>query len=129
MSFTPSPYLFVREPILVLDKDLMDAYLKAFLPGWTEEQKKDPNVSPLYADLEKLRGRLPPALFTCGTEDCLLDDTVFMSARWFIAGAETVVKIIPGGCHGYIMFPRDMAGSGAKEGCEAVEEFVRQKIG
>ena len=42
----------------------------------------DPDVSPLYADL---RG-LCPALFTVGTGDTLLDDSVFMAARWELAG-------------------------------------------
>ena len=129
MTWTPLGYNFMRDPCLVLDRDLMDHYCEVFLPGFTDEQKKDPKVSPLYADLEPLRGRLPPALFTCGTEDCLLDDTVFMSSKWLMAGAEAVVKIVPGACHGYIMFPRETKGSGAKEGMEAVEAFVKGKLG
>lgn len=43
-----------------------------------------------------------------------------MSAKWGMAGGEAVVKIVPGACHGYIMFPREMEGSGAgggHEGC------------
>ncbi|MBP0495091.1 alpha/beta hydrolase fold domain-containing protein [Roseomonas sp. SG15] len=35
---------------------------------------RDPAISPLYADLAEL----PPALFTVGTIDPLLDDTLFM---------------------------------------------------
>jgi len=66
----------------------------------TEEEKRHPSVSPLYADLEPLRGKLPPALFTCGTEDCLLDDTMFMSTKWLMAGGEAFVKFIPGAPHG-----------------------------
>ena len=128
MTWTPNGYNFNPSPVLVLDKDLMDHYCDVFLPGFTDLQKKDPKVSPLYADLERLRGRLPPALFTCGTNDCLLDDTVFMSSKWMMAGAETVVKIVPGACHGYIMFPRDMKGSGAEQGMAAVEEFVKSKL-
>jgi len=129
LSWTPRVYTFKRNPCLVLDKDLMDHFLEVFLPGMSVEEKKHPSVSPLYADLEALRGRLPSALYTCGTEDCLLDDTVFMSSKWLMAGAEAVVKIVPGACHGYIIFPRDATGSGAEEGMSAVEEYIKTKIG
>ena len=128
MIWTPFVYNFQRPEILVLDKDLMDHYIDAFLPGMTDEQKRHPSISPLFADLEPLRGKLPPALFTCGTEDCLLDDTMFMSAKWLMAGAEAVVKIIPGAPHGYIMFPRDVKGSGADQGMKAVTDFMLSKM-
>jgi len=128
MVWTPHVYNFQKPEILVLDRDLMDNYIKVFLPGMTDEEKRHPSVSPLFADLETLRGRLPPALFTCGTEDCLLDDTMFMSTKWLMAGAEAVVKIIPGAPHGYIGFPRGTKGSGADEGLNAVEEFVLAKL-
>jgi acetyl esterase/lipase len=129
MIWTPHVYNFQRPEILVLDRDLMDHYIKVFLPGMTEEEKRQPSISPLYADLERLRGKLPPALFTCGTEDCLLDDTMFMSTKWLMAGGEAVVKIIPGAPHGYIMFPRDVKGSGSDDGLNAVEAFMLSKLG
>lgn len=128
MVWTPSVYNFRKPEPLVLDRDLMDHFIQAFLPGMSEEEKRHPSVSPLYADLEPLRGRLPPALFTCGTEDCLLDDTMFMSTKWLMGGGEAVVKIIPGAPHGYIGFPREIKGSGASEGMDAVEDFIRSKL-
>jgi acetyl esterase/lipase len=129
MIWTPQVYNFAKgEDILVLDREIMDHYLEVFLPNSTDEQKRDPKVSPLYANLEKLRGRLPPALFTCGTEDCLLDDTVFMAAKWRMAGAETQVKIVPGACHGYIGFPRGMKGSGSEGGQVAVAKFLSERM-
>lgn len=124
----PQMYNWNREPCLVLDRDLMNHYRDAFLPGWTERDYEKPEVSPLYADLEGLRGKLPPALFTCGTEDCLLDDTVMMSAKWRMAGAQARVKIVPGVPHGFIMFPRDVEGPRAKEGMEEVEGFIAEKV-
>ncbi|KIW98448.1 uncharacterized protein Z519_00109 [Cladophialophora bantiana CBS 173.52] len=128
MIWTPQVYNFQRPEILVLDRDLMDHYIDVFLPGKTHEEKRHPSISPLYADLEPLRDKLPPALFTCGTEDCLLDDTMFMSMKWLMAGAESVVKIVPGAPHGYIMFPKSAKGSGAEEGMKAVEDFVLSKL-
>ena len=75
----------------------------------TQEQKRDPMISPLFMNLNKLkvssiferlsrekliwRSQLPPALFTCGTLDPLLDDSVMLSAKWAMSGAESVLKV------------------------------------
>ena len=125
LSFTPSNWTFNPSPVLVLDRDLMEHYLDVYCPNTTAAQRKDPAMSPLYADLAKLS--LPPALFTCGTSDPLLDDTIFMSTRWMMAGGEAVVKIYPGAPHGYIMFPPDVLTT-AKEGLEETRLFVEQHI-
>ena len=55
------------------------------------ENLRDPDVSPLYADLHDLC----PALFTVGTGDTLLDDSVFMAARWELAGNPTELAVYP----------------------------------
>jgi acetyl esterase/lipase len=125
LTFTPHAYNFRKPVPLVLDLDLMIHYVEVFLPGMSEEDKKHPSVSPIYANLYGLK--LPPALFTSGTEDCLLDDTVFMSSKWMMAGGETIVKIIPGGAHGYIMFPESSHKAPA-EGMEAVRQFIRAML-
>ncbi|KAG9783122.1 hypothetical protein HRR83_002002 [Exophiala dermatitidis] len=128
LIWTPSVYNFKKPEVLVLDRDLMDHFIDAFCPGMSDEEKRHPSLSPLYADLEPLRGKLPPALFTCGTEDCLLDDTMFMSTKWLMAGGQAIVKIIPGAPHGFIFFPRNVKGSGSDEGMNAVEDFIRSKL-
>ena len=125
LTFTPHAYNFTKPVPLVLDLDLMVHYGEVFLPGMSSEERKNPAVSPLYADLYNLK--LPPALFTCGTEDCLLDDTIFMSTKWMMAGGEAVVKIIPGGAHGFIMFPEDSHPAPAA-GMEAVRQFMKAKL-
>jgi len=71
---------------------------------------------------------LPPALFTCGTADPLLDDTVMMSTKWMMAGAEAVVKIYPGAPHGFIVFPPDVL-EAAKQGLADVKTFLEEKAG
>lgn len=124
LTFLPSTYTFNPPEVLVLDKDLMDHYIEVFLPGMSLEEKRRPEVSPLYADLQKLRGRLPPALFTCGTADCLLDDTIFMTAKYQMAGAETEVLIVPGAPHGYCMYPKDTKGAQADVAMEAVQRYI-----
>ena len=123
-TFLPNAYNFNPPEVLVLDKDLMDHYAEAFLPGMSFQEKRHPSVSPLYANFEALRGRLPPALFTCGTADVLLDDTVLMSAKYQMAGAETEVLICPGAPHGYCMYPKDTKGAQADKAMEAVAAFI-----
>jgi acetyl esterase len=39
---------------------------------------------------------MPIALFSCGTLDPLLDDTLFMAARWQAAGSPAQLAIYPG---------------------------------
>jgi acetyl esterase/lipase len=65
---------------------------------------KSPSVSPYYASLEEFRGRLPHALFTCGTDDPLLDDSVNMGVKWQMSGGKAVIKIYPGAPHAFIGF-------------------------
>lgn len=57
-----------------------------------------PRYSPLYADLTGL----PPALFTVGTLDPLLDDSLFMSERWKAAGNEADLDIWPEAPHKFL---------------------------
>ena len=71
------------------------------MPGMSTEQRRDPDVSPLYADL---RG-LPPALFSVGGNDHLLDDTLFMAARWEVAGNRSELLVYPDTPHGCIALP------------------------
>lgn len=40
--------------------------------------------------------KCPPAIFTCGTLDPLLDDSVLMATKWTMSGAEAVLKLYPG---------------------------------
>ncbi len=66
---------------------------------------RDPDVSPLMADLKGL----PPAIFSIGTRDPLVDDTLFMASRYAAAGSDTDLAIYPGGCHSFINFEFPMA--------------------
>jgi acetyl esterase/lipase len=76
-----------------------------FVPRHHPQARCDPDISPLYADLRDL----PPALFTVGDADHLLDDTLFMEARWRTAGNATRLRLWPEAPHGFNTHPIEMA--------------------
>jgi acetyl esterase/lipase len=100
LGLTPSARAFGGERLILRTIDI-EKFGEAFLPGLGPEERRAPHLSPLYADL---RG-LCPALFTIGTRDALLDDTLFMHDRWIVAGNQAELDIYPGACHGFIAFP------------------------
>jgi len=81
------------------------------------DELRGPDTSPLYADLRDLC----PALFTVGTGDSLLDDSVFMAARWSLAGNDTELAVYPYGPHGLTGSPTEMG----RRGQAKVEAFLR----
>ena len=96
LAMTPSQRNW-GERNLVLTTAVMRYFEETFLPGMDDEAKRDPDVSPLYADLRDM----PPALFSVGTLDPLLDDTLFMEARWRAAGGRTELRIWPEAIHAF----------------------------
>jgi acetyl esterase len=99
LAGTPSRRRFTDA--LVLTGAVMDWFTGNFLPGLDAEQRRAPEISPLYADLHDL----PPALFSVGTLDPLLDDTLFMAARWQAAGNEAELRVYEEAVHGFNAFP------------------------
>jgi acetyl esterase len=69
---------------LILEPDTMGWFRDHYVAGQTIPMD-DPYFSPLYGDLSDM----PPALFTIGTWDPLLDDTLYMAMRWMAAGNDT----------------------------------------
>jgi acetyl esterase/lipase len=98
--------MIVHKPNLpILPQIVSRQFVDVYLPNMTLAEKKSSSVSPYYENLEPFRGRLPSALFTCGTEDPLLEDSVMMATRWMIAGGEAYMKIYTGAPHAFIGFP------------------------
>ncbi len=90
---------------LVLKRSDMEAFGRLYLGDDELESRLSPDVSPLYADLSDL----PPALFTVGGADPLLDDTLFMAARWQVAGNDAELAFYPECPHGFDMFATKVA--------------------
>lgn len=102
MSMTPSQRQFGNERLILRTVDI-EKFGDAFLPNG--EDRRDPDISPLFARLHDM----PPALFTVGTRDALMDDSFFMHARWIAAGNQGELSVYPGGAHGFIAFPGEIA--------------------
>jgi acetyl esterase/lipase len=100
LAMTPSQRNW-GERNLILSTPILHYFGDMFLPGLDDEARREPGVSPLYADLSDM----PPALFTVGSLDPLLDDSLFMHARWRAAGAPAELRVWPEAIHGFNVFP------------------------
>jgi acetyl esterase len=119
LSMTPSQRLW-GERNLVLSTPIIDWFNQQYVPAYDREQQRDPDISPLFADLSGM----PPAIFTVGTEDPLLDDTAFMEARWSAAGNASELRIWPEAPHGFISLQMTVA-----DAALSVEhEFLRRTL-
>jgi acetyl esterase len=105
----------------VLNTDLFGFVHECYLPGRTPDEARVPEISPLYAHLHDL----PPALFTVGTADHLLDDSLFMAARWAAYGNESELAVYPDCVHGFNGFPMELA----KRANERIDEFFLRAVG
>lgn len=113
MSMTPSAERWGTRN-LVINTPIMQWFADHYVPA---SQRRESDVSPLYADL----AHLPPAIFTVGTLDPLLDDSLFMYARWLAAGNRAELRVFPGGIHGFIAFPIAIG----RKANEAIVQFLR----
>lgn len=85
------------------------------------EPGHEPELSPVLADLSGL----PPALFTIGTLDPLLDENLNMAVRWEAAGNQTDLAVYPGGFHSFDSFPSGIA----QETKDHIHTWVEDRIG
>lgn len=119
LNGTPSQILW-GDRNLVLSSPIVKWFSHNFLPDRSFEQRLDPDISPLYARLNDL----PKALFTVGTMDCLIDDSLFMVERWRLAGNEADIAIYPEGVHGFTAYPTGLA----RKANARQFEFLRQAL-
>jgi acetyl esterase/lipase len=119
LNGTPSTILW-GDRNLVLSTPIVQWFTGNFLPGSSFEQRRHPDISPLYARL----GDMPPALFSVGTMDCLMDDSLFMAERWRAAGNQADVAVYPEGVHAFNAYPTALARK-----CNARQfEFLRHAL-
>lgn len=95
----------------MLDPEGIKFFSDCYLPGRSDDDRRDPKISPAFADL---RG-LPPAMMSVGTSDHLLDDTLLLSGRWAAANGDVELFVGPDLPHGFMAFP-----------CELVNRWEQQ---
>ncbi|MEE2951174.1 MAG: alpha/beta hydrolase [Pseudomonadota bacterium] len=118
LAMTPSVARFGEQRLILNTRDV--GQFAAFaVPD--ASALREPLNSPLYADLTDL----PPAHFSCGTADLLIDDTLFMAARWLRAGNETEMSLMPGGCHVFEVFGTPSG----EASLSRAEAFLNARIG
>lgn len=100
LGMTPSQRAW-GERVVVLSTPIIRWHADQLLPGLDREARRDPAISPLYAD----HTGLPPALLTVGTEDPMLDDSRLLAERW--PGAQ--LDVYEGGFHAFDLLPLRMA--------------------
>jgi acetyl esterase/lipase len=94
----------------VLNPKMMQMLLEGFIPNMSEAERRDPDVSPLFADLSGL----PPCLVSVGTFDHLADDSLFLATRLAAAESPVELAVYPDSPHGFQVFPSEMTKAHAK---------------
>lgn len=84
---------------LVLTTRDMKMFAARYVQG--SQDIRNPDLSPLFARLHDL----PPALFSVGTQDLLLDDSLQMATLWHASNGNARLDVTPGGCHVFQSFP------------------------
>jgi acetyl esterase/lipase len=121
LSGTPTSRGARPSDVADLLEDSMFGFVnECYIPGRSLEDARDPAVSPLYADL----AGLPPALFTVGSADHLLDDSLFMAVRWQAYGNEAELAVYPGCIHGFTAMPMELA----KRANERIDVFLERAL-
>jgi acetyl esterase len=104
----------------MLTPEGIEFFCDCYLPGLTDSERRDPSISPAFADL---RG-LPPALMSVGTMDHLLDDTLLLSTRWAAAESEVDLFVAPDMPHGFMAFPCGITNAWAKHTASWFDEIL-----
>lgn len=101
---TPSLHAAGADTLVLHGPTLAEALVR-LMPNLTAEERRDPALSPLYADLKGL----PPALFLVGERDPLLDDTELLANQWRTASGNAEVIMAPEAPHAFNRLPTKMA--------------------
>lgn len=85
----------------ILDPEGIQFFVDCYLPGLTDDERRDPAISPAFADL----AGLPPLLCSVGSADHLVDDTLLLASRAAAADTPVDLFVAPDMPHGFPAFP------------------------
>jgi acetyl esterase/lipase len=94
----PEETLFLRGPSLA-------RYFARVTGNLSEAERRNPSISPLYADLSAL----PPALIIVGTADPMIDDSLQLADKFRHDGGEAELLVVPDAPHAFNRFPIRLA--------------------
>lgn len=117
LTLTPSARRWGLDKLVLNTRDITN-FVECFVPDGVDAAL--PDISVLNADLSGL----PPALFSVGTKDALLDDSLFMSARWEAAGNKADLALFPGGCHVFQSFPLEIS----RQSRDRMDDFLQNAV-
>lgn len=89
----------------LLDAPLAKMQVDNFVRALSDDQRRDPAVSPMYADLRNM----PRALVSAGHDDHCLDDSLFFAQRLAAAGNRVDLRVYPDSGHNFTGLPTAMA--------------------
>lgn len=105
----------------VVDAEVFNDIRTVYTPGMSALDVRRADISPMYAPLHDL----PPALFTVGTADHALDDTLFMSRRWEAWGNSVELAVYPDCPHAFIGRGTELA----KRASARIDDFIARQLG
>ncbi|MCJ8517370.1 acetyl esterase/lipase [Pseudorhizobium tarimense] len=106
---------------LLIDGQAAFRNLQRLTSGLTDEERRNPRLSPLYADFSGL----PPALFIAGELDPVFDDSIRMADRWNKANSNAELVAVPQGVHGFDRFPLAIARKTHRHLHRTINEWLR----
>lgn len=117
LTMTPSVRNWGSDKLILNTRDI-ELFVDNFVPGFMDARA--PALSPLYAHLDGL----PPCFLSVGTQDPLLDDSLFLHQRLLAAGVESDLAVAPGGCHVFHSFDLQIA----REANSAIHAFLNRML-
>lgn len=89
----------------MLDPTGLRFMVDCYTPGLSVSARRDPDISPLFANL----AGLPPALISVGSLDHLRDDSLFLAPLLACAGVDCELQVYPDSPHGFQALPTKMS--------------------
>lgn len=102
LTLTPSVRQWGSDKLVLNTRDI-ELFVRHCVPNHMDARA--PTCSPLYAHLDGL----PPCFISVGTNDPLLDDSLFAHQRLQAANVPSALAVAPGGCHVFHSFDLDIA--------------------